>query len=71
MSTRTHYIAVTELLDADPFSAKAAALRIEIDGMERKDPTLLKEKIAIFAAHTTPIGAMPPAQREPEGMMLT
>lgn len=71
MSTRTHYIAVTDLLEADPFSAEAAALRAEISGMEKDDPTLIKEKIAIFAAHSTPIGARPPAKREPVGVMLT
>lgn len=71
MSTRTHYIAVTDLIEADPLSAEAAALRAEIENMERKDPTLIVERIAIFAAHSTPIGSRHPAERRPEGVMLT
>lgn len=68
---RNHYLAVMELLEADPLSAKAAALRRAIKRMEREDPTLIAEYVDLLAAHVRPIGAVPPAKREPAGVMLT
>lgn len=68
---REHYTAVVELLAADPFSAEAAALRAEIEAMERKDVTLFADRIRIFAEHSTPIGTVTPAERRPAGVMLT
>jgi len=68
---RNHHIAVIDLLDLDPFSAEAARLRAEIGAMERRDPTLILQRIDIFAAHISPIGEVPPAERAPEGILLT
>lgn len=66
-----HYCAVVELLNADPLSPAAAALRIEIADLERSDPTLIAERLAVFAAHVNQIGQRSPADRHPEGSLLT
>lgn len=70
---RNHHIAVIELINiADAFSAEAIRLRAEIATMEQRDPTLIVQRIDLFAAHTTPIGGeVLPAERKPEGILLT
>ncbi len=69
--TRKHYLKVMELLDADPLSAESATLRAEIAELERDDPTLIAQRIDLFATYAPEIGARPLAERVPAGEMLT
>lgn len=66
-----HRDAVCELLGLDPLSSKAHALRSNIEDMERADPTLMLQRCRMFAAHVRKVGEVPPAEREPEGVMMT
>ncbi len=69
--TRAHYLKVMDLLYADPLSAEAATLRAEIAALEHDDPTLIAQRLDLFATYAPEIGARPIADREPEGEMLT
>lgn len=68
---RNHHIAVIELINTDPLSAEAAQLRAEIADLEQRDPTLIAQRLSIFAAHVRQIGMRPPADLEPKGILLT
>lgn len=70
-TAREHYIAVMLLLNTDPMSERAAQLRLAISGMEQRDPTLIVRRIDILAAHVRQVGERKPADRVPEGVMLT
>ncbi len=69
--TREHYLKVMDLLDADPLSAEAATLRAEIAALEHDDPTLIAQRLDLFATHAPEVGARPVSEREPVGEMLT
>ncbi len=70
--TTAHEAAVLALIDLpDPFSARAEQLRAEIEEMEQGDPSLIKERVNLFAAHEIQVGELPPADREPAGLLLT
>ena len=66
-----HRYAVAQLLYLDPFGAEAAQLRAQIADMERRDPTLLLDRIVMFADHAPQIGEVSPAERQPAGTLLT
>lgn len=68
---REHHDLVVELLNLDPLSAEAVAKRNEIAVFEQRDPTLIKQRLEIMAAYARPIGALPTAEREPAGVILT
>ncbi len=70
-TTRKHYLKVMDFLYADPLSAKAATLRAEIAALEHDDPTLIAQRLDLFATYAPEIGARPLAEREPSGEILT
>lgn len=66
--SRDHHILVSDLIESDPFSERAAQLRAKIARLEQSYPTLIAQRCALMAAHSRPIGGEIPAQRE--GIML-
>jgi len=69
--TTTHTQLVLKSLDLDPMSDEAEQLRSQFQALERGDPELYMNRVGIYAAHTRPIGEVPPADRQPEGIALT
>ena len=66
-----HRCAVSQLLDLDPLCDEAARLRVKIADMERRDPTLLIDRVVMFADHALKVGEVPPAERSTNRTILT
>jgi hypothetical protein len=66
----THRWLVGALLQLDPLSEDARKLRDEIAALERRDPTLLMQRVLLFTDHVFQVGELPPAERQPAGVLL-